>query len=148
MDGNPIGFRAGCFGTHSLGGSPKSWGARCWVGPNPSLLREKLGVVSSFSSICPFAGGWVYGKIVSPPLLPISVWGFLRVYLVYRSCSASFWLSKGLVPCVAVGYVCLWEEEPAMLPSWNENLEHTFKNLPRIILTCFQGWESLLEILI
>ena len=38
------------------------------VGPNPSILREKLGVVRSIPDVCHCAQGGVYGT-VSPPCL-------------------------------------------------------------------------------
>lgn len=45
-------------------------GCQNW-GSNPSLLREKLGVVSSFLSVGRHAGGGVYGEIVSQSLLQV-----------------------------------------------------------------------------
>lgn len=86
-----------------MGRSPKS----C-LSPNHSFLREKLGVVSSFPIICHFAGGWVYGKIVSPSLLPILVLVFTSYpwYIGVAQLVSGF-ISEGLVPCIAVGLVYL-----------------------------------------
>lgn len=88
-----------------------------WV--QTSVLREKPGVVIFFfQNICHFAGVWVYRKIVSLPLLPILVWSFsLFTCCVEVAQLVSDFLSEGLVPYIAVGLVCLWEEEPAQLPS-------------------------------
>lgn len=45
-------------------------------GSNPSLLRKKVGILSSLSIIGCHARGEVYGKIVSQPLHPTSMWVF------------------------------------------------------------------------
>lgn len=42
-------------------------------GPNHSFFREKLALVNSLPVVCCCAGGEVYGKVVSQPLLPILI---------------------------------------------------------------------------
>ena len=42
--------------------------------PKPSLLREKLGVVSFLLVLCYCADSGVYGEIVPQLLLPVSMW--------------------------------------------------------------------------
>lgn len=59
---------------------------------NPSLLREKLGVVTSFPVVFRCARGGVYSKLVSYHLLLVSMLFFL-VCPMCRSHSASVWIS-------------------------------------------------------
>lgn len=47
------------------------WGGPCGF-QSPSVLSEKLRVVSSFPIVGGSAGGGVFGKVVSQPPLPIS----------------------------------------------------------------------------
>lgn len=57
------------------GAGLKSWGCPVWDS-NSLLLREKLRVVSSFPTVgCRGRVGF-YGRTVSLPLLPTSLWAF------------------------------------------------------------------------
>lgn len=78
------------------------------LGPNPSLLREKLGTVGSFSIVRCCARSGVYGKPVSQLFLPISMWVFSCSPNVQESSEGI--LSERTLSCVAVDLVCLWEE--------------------------------------
>ena len=62
-------------------------------GPNLSLLREKIKVVSSLPIACCCAGGWTYDKIVSQSFLSISIFFFFLICLMCKSCLAGFWIS-------------------------------------------------------
>ena len=95
-----------------MGSSHSGRNLKCWGmwGLNPSLLREKLGIVSSFplcvdacvSQLCVIKNG-VYDKIVSHPLLSI----FFLFHQMCTSHSAGFWISfrEKNVPYVAVDLV-------------------------------------------
>ena len=62
------------------------------LGPNSSLLREKLGVVSFLLTVCCCTGGRVCGKSVSQSLLPILMW-VLSILPMCISHPTSFWIS-------------------------------------------------------
>ena len=80
------------------------------LGSNPSLLREKLEVVSYIWIVGCHTGGGAYGEIVSQPLLQVLMCDF-SCYLMCRSDSASFWvLSDANVLELAAYLMCLWEE--------------------------------------
>lgn len=59
------------LGAHLSFAGLVSWGDPCGF-QSPSVLSKKLRVVSSFPIVGGSAGGGVFGKVVSRPLLPIS----------------------------------------------------------------------------
>lgn len=81
------------------------------LGTPPSLLMENQGAVNSLPVVCCYARGWVYGEIVSHPLLPI-----LMLYFSHLpSCVGdpqllSGFLSEGIVSYIAVETLYPWEE--------------------------------------
>lgn len=107
--------------------------ARCFGGPiphvevlkvgtrdgtlNPLLLREKLGVVSSFPVVCHWIRGRVDGDSVSafPTYFPASC--FL-ICPVYRNHSVSRFCSQEIVSYVAVDLVCPRRRWVRDLPMW------------------------------
>lgn len=63
-------------------------------GPNPLLLREKLGVGSSLLTIWHWAEGGVEDERVSQRFLSyLYRCGYFPILLMCRSHSASFWVS-------------------------------------------------------
>ena len=74
-----------------------------WV-PNPSLIREKLGVGRPPIVWC-WAKGVVYGKGVSG-LFYSSRWGYFLIFPLCRSPSVRFWISYRC-DCSVCGYRCL-----------------------------------------
>ena len=62
------------------------------VGPNPSILREKLGVVRSIPDVCHCARGGVYGTVSPSCLNAGSFPPPPPILLIRRSQSASFWI--------------------------------------------------------
>ena len=87
--------RARCFGGLSL-----RWKSHKLSSPNPSLLKEKLGVEFLAVECCHNEGG-VYGDIVSPSLLPILIWLFSFTGHVGVTQLVSGFVSEGVVPYVA-----------------------------------------------
>lgn len=75
------------------------------------MLREKLGVGGSFPIVWHYVGNGVYDKSVSQPFLLISVWVFSHSTDMCAFQLLSGFPSGGIIPCVAVHSVCLWEEE-------------------------------------
>lgn len=99
------------------------------LGPNTSLLREKLGTLSSLSIVCYCARSGVYGKPVSQLFLPISMWVLSCSPNVQESSEEI--LLERIFLCVAVDSVCLWEEVCS-----EEIGEHVFfgnASLPKMI---------------
>lgn len=114
------------------------------LGPNPSLLREKLGTLSSLSIVCYCARSGVYGKPVSQLFLPISMWVFSCSPNVQESSEGI--LLERIFSRVAVDSVCLWEEvcsassEVAMLDQNSPSL-YFFAGKKRIeIFLCLVTW--------
>ena len=70
LDANSVGFQRWIFGGPFLRWKTSKLGCqRC--GPDPLLLSEKLGVVTSLTIVLHHAEGGVSDKIVSQPFLPI-----------------------------------------------------------------------------
>ena len=69
------------------------------LGPNPSLLGEKLVVVSALLIVCCALGG-VYGEIVSQPRLPLLMWVFFSLarYASYHSAKFLDFFQRELFP--------------------------------------------------
>lgn len=72
---------------------------------DPSLLREKLQVLSFLPVVGHHARSGVYGKIMSQLLLPTLMW-FLSHFLKCSSRSNSSQVFLCIVPYAAVGSVC------------------------------------------
>lgn len=109
LDTSPRGFQSWAFGGLSVRCRFYKVGYQIW-GSNPSLLGEKLWVVSSFQIGGHCAGGRVHGEIVVSASSAPFVWDSL-ICLVCRSCSVTFGLSsEEIVPFVAVDSVCPGEE--------------------------------------
>ena len=76
------------------------------LGPNPSLLRQKLGVVCSLLIVSHCAKGEIYGdSIVSVFLIHFDMGIFSFTQCVRVAQLVSELLSEGTVPCVAVDLV-------------------------------------------
>ena len=98
---------------------------------NLSLLREKLGFVSSLLILGHHAGDGLYGRLC---LSYLFCCGVILLHLRCRSCSASFLISsEGFVLYVAVDSVYPWEEVSSgffyiAVLSWNIFLMEDGKN--------------------
>ena len=77
------------------------------LGPSPSLLREKLGVVSSHPSVGHCVRGEVYSKSVSQPFLPFLMWVFSHSQCVGVAQLLSGFLLEGIAPRVAVDFMSM-----------------------------------------
>lgn len=89
-----------------LSESLKGWGPRCW-GPDSSLLREKLGVLSLILTVFCCAGGRVYGKSI--PAFPThsDVGIFLFTWCIGVTDLVSGFLSEAIAAYVVP---CVWKE--------------------------------------
>ena len=114
-----------------LSESLKGWGSRCWD-PNPSLLREKLGVVSLILTVLLYRGWRLWQECLG---LSYPFWcGPFLVYLLSRSHGASFWISFSVVldlVCMGRGefrtflYCCLLKELSSSPEMVNSALSRT-----------------------
>lgn len=94
----------GVLGVHLLGGSLKSWAPD--VASKPLASLGKLGIVRFHLIVCCGAGVGLYGKTVSLQC---------GVFFSFTSCVGaaqlvSEFLSEGIVSCIFIDLVCLWEE--------------------------------------
>lgn len=78
----------------------------------PSVLREKLQVLSFLPNVGSCAGDGVYSEVVSQPLLP-SLTRFASCLLDVKGSLCQFlgFFSEELVLCkTATDFMCLWED--------------------------------------
>lgn len=121
MDTGPVGFQSQIF-----------WGLifqvqvlkvrLSHVGFKPLFFKEKPRILSSFPIMGFCIRGGVYGKIMSQPLLHVS----MSVFSSFTRCGVSqlvfLFLSKELVLYVIVYSRCLREEVSSTLPYWTRTL--------------------------
>ena len=121
------------LGAHLSGAGLKS--CQVW-GSDPLLLREKLGVVSFLLTVGHRSRDGVFSKILSQPLLPVLMWGFLVAHCVGVSQLVLWFLSEEIVLYVAVYSVCLWEEVSSG-SSYFTMLNHNFYCGVLMVIFCF-----------
>lgn len=125
----PLTFKARCFGDSSFIFRLKSWGVWCGVRTLSLCRGKQLRVVSSIPIVDRSAGSGVFGKIVSQPLLPVSVSIFPLVH-ERMSHSASFWcFSEKIALWVVVDLVLSMEGgvfRILVLPSWTRTVDILF----------------------